>query len=212
MKMFKNLFSGKKEEPKEVKAEETKSQDAEKIEYEVAPDTKDIMDAVKKEVKNDTAELLAAQDAPRTEPLQGTEEEIGKQAEDGMKAMGFTPVTENALLKDYEAQDAEPQVGKWKPRIRGNDYCPCGSGKKFKKCCVSDTKKVDKFSKSMDIRIENAKTIRILKNIKIRSNKKAKKDEQMAEKVRKDQELAKAKKVLESETEKTIEKLEEIKI
>ena len=22
------------------------------------------------------------------------------------------------------------------PRIRGNDYCPCGSGKKYKKCCA----------------------------------------------------------------------------
>jgi SWIM/SEC-C metal-binding protein len=21
------------------------------------------------------------------------------------------------------------------PKISGNDYCPCGSGKKFKKCC-----------------------------------------------------------------------------
>ena len=21
------------------------------------------------------------------------------------------------------------------PRISGNDYCPCGSGKKFRKCC-----------------------------------------------------------------------------
>ena len=23
------------------------------------------------------------------------------------------------------------------PRISGNDYCPCGSGKKYKKCCAA---------------------------------------------------------------------------
>jgi preprotein translocase subunit SecA len=27
------------------------------------------------------------------------------------------------------------KVVKAPPRITGNDYCPCGSGKKYKKCC-----------------------------------------------------------------------------
>jgi len=33
--------------------------------------------------------------------------------------------------------DAPPVAAKPKlpPKISGNDYCPCGSGKKFKKCC-----------------------------------------------------------------------------
>ena len=31
---------------------------------------------------------------------------------------------------------AEPaKAAKAPPRITGNDYCPCGSGKKYKKCC-----------------------------------------------------------------------------
>jgi SWIM/SEC-C metal-binding protein len=28
------------------------------------------------------------------------------------------------------------RVVKAPPRITGNDYCPCGSGKKYKKCCA----------------------------------------------------------------------------
>ncbi len=36
------------------------------------------------------------------------------------------------LLRDVRpnANAARPA-----PRVSGNDYCPCGSGKKFKKCC-----------------------------------------------------------------------------
>jgi SWIM/SEC-C metal-binding protein len=28
------------------------------------------------------------------------------------------------------------KAAKAPPRITGNDYCPCGSGKKYKKCCA----------------------------------------------------------------------------
>ena len=32
--------------------------------------------------------------------------------------------------------DAEPEAKpRLPPKISGNDYCPCRSGKKFKKCC-----------------------------------------------------------------------------
>ena len=32
--------------------------------------------------------------------------------------------------------EAKPEVKpRLQPRISGNDYCPCRSGKKFKKCC-----------------------------------------------------------------------------
>jgi len=35
---------------------------------------------------------------------------------------------------------AEPaKAAKAPPRITGNDYCPCGSGKKYKKCCGAAT-------------------------------------------------------------------------
>jgi SWIM/SEC-C metal-binding protein len=29
------------------------------------------------------------------------------------------------------------KAAKTPPRISGNDYCPCGSGKKYKKCCAA---------------------------------------------------------------------------
>ena len=28
-------------------------------------------------------------------------------------------------------------VAKAPPRVTGNDYCPCGSGQKYKKCCAA---------------------------------------------------------------------------
>ena len=40
-----------------------------------------------------------------------------------------------SLLKELaEAAPAKP-VGEKKPKIGRNDPCPCGSGKKYKKCC-----------------------------------------------------------------------------
>jgi SWIM/SEC-C metal-binding protein len=32
---------------------------------------------------------------------------------------------------------AEPPAPRAAPRIGRNDYCPCGSGKKFKNCCAT---------------------------------------------------------------------------
>ena len=32
-------------------------------------------------------------------------------------------------------QPAPVKVATAPPRVSGNDYCPCGSGKKYKKCC-----------------------------------------------------------------------------
>ena len=39
-------------------------------------------------------------------------------------------------LEKLLASDAKPQsrTPRLPPKISGNDYCPCGSGKKFKKC------------------------------------------------------------------------------
>ena len=142
---------------------------------------------VSKEESQIAEEALKAQDAPRTEPLQGTEAEIEKQAEDGMKTMGFTPVEENTMgftpveftpveeNKTIQVEKEEESYdGKWRPRIRGNDYCPCGSNKKFKKCCASDEQKVKHYEKTMDIKVANEKTTRRLRNEEIRATKKDK--------------------------------------
>ncbi len=41
-----------------------------------------------------------------------------------------------AMMKDYEAKAAQPTtVQREGPKVGRNDPCPCGSGKKFKKCC-----------------------------------------------------------------------------
>lgn len=31
-----------------------------------------------------------------------------------------------------------PSVNPGRPKVGRNDLCPCGSGKKFKKCCLGD--------------------------------------------------------------------------
>ena len=36
------------------------------------------------------------------------------------------------LMRMEEKPEAKPRLP---PKISGNDYCPCRSGKKFKKCC-----------------------------------------------------------------------------
>jgi uncharacterized protein YecA (UPF0149 family) len=36
------------------------------------------------------------------------------------------------LMRTEAEPEAKPRLP---PRISGNDYCPCRSGKKFKKCC-----------------------------------------------------------------------------
>ncbi len=44
---------------------------------------------------------------------------------------------ENRLSEDntFRAAQAQPEKVDMKKRIGRNDACPCGSGKKFKKCC-----------------------------------------------------------------------------
>ncbi len=36
------------------------------------------------------------------------------------------------LMRTEARPETKPRLP---PKISGNDYCPCGSGKKFKKCC-----------------------------------------------------------------------------
>jgi uncharacterized protein YecA (UPF0149 family) len=38
------------------------------------------------------------------------------------------------LMRNEAKPEAKPRLP---PKISGNDYCPCRSGKKFKKCCGS---------------------------------------------------------------------------
>jgi len=122
-----------------------------------------------------TDDLLKAQDAPRAEPLRGTEAEIEKQAEEGMAKMGFKPAEEKGEVSAEKepVNVLKPRRDGFKPRIRGNDYCPCGSGKKLKKCCALDVKKLEKFQKFLDIQLVNAEATSRAKTIADREKKRA---------------------------------------
>jgi hypothetical protein len=82
-----------------------------------------------------------------SEQSQGTGDEIEQKATENMNENGFK----------------EDTSANFKPRIRGNDYCPCGSNKKFKKCCCLDEKRVNNFKKKYDIRLETNETVKKLK-------------------------------------------------
>ncbi len=49
---------------------------------------------------------------------------------------GFSEADREAAMQAQgEAQEAVKTIKRDKPKIRPNDPCPCGSGKKYKKCC-----------------------------------------------------------------------------
>lgn len=144
MKMWKKMFGGKKED-------------------------KFVED---KKIEMTAEEILKSQDAPRTEPIKGTEEEIGKQAEDGMKKMGFEPAEENKAVEAEKENIPTIRPNGFRPKIRGNDYCPCGSNKKFKKCCVLDQDKINKLSKNIDMQLLSVKATRHQKYMAMQDKKK----------------------------------------
>lgn len=86
-------------------------------------------------------------------------------------------ISENVTINkgDENKESSTVRVNVLLPRIRGNDYCPCGSNKKFKKCCSKDDEKIKMFSKKFNIRLitdkEEKKKIREEKK-KIRDGKK----------------------------------------
>jgi len=47
----------------------------------------------------------------------------------------------NHTFKQMEMPPTEAQMKRRPPRVGRNDPCPCGSGKKFKKCCWDKGKK-----------------------------------------------------------------------
>jgi len=92
--------------------------------------------------------------------------ETDTQVADSAKSVGVTAVEVN-----NKKTDNMPTI--LFPRIRGNDYCPCGSNKKFNKCCSKDTGKIRVFSEVMDIRLTNK---RLLSDIKMEGNRQERKE------------------------------------
>ena len=44
------------------------------------------------------------------------------------------------FFKKMKLQPTEQQLTRRPPKVGRNDPCPCGSGKKFKKCCLGSIK------------------------------------------------------------------------
>jgi len=41
------------------------------------------------------------------------------------------------VTKEMKIEPTESQMARRPPKVGRNDICPCGSGKKFKKCCLN---------------------------------------------------------------------------
>jgi len=46
----------------------------------------------------------------------------------------------NKFLKEMKVIPTEKQLARKPPKVGRNEPCPCGSGKKFKKCCLGSVK------------------------------------------------------------------------
>ncbi len=53
----------------------------------------------------------------------------------------YIKVTDQGLFfKKMKLEPTEQQLVRRPPRVGRNEPCPCGSGKKFKKCCLNSVK------------------------------------------------------------------------
>jgi SWIM/SEC-C metal-binding protein len=79
----------------------------------------------------------------RVQSIEEADEIVGLAQQRGWKVIvGVEPdqVEDLADLRNLMDAERTPQVGpRLPPKISGNDYCPCRSGRKFKKCCGAAT-------------------------------------------------------------------------
>ena len=75
----------------------------------------------------------------RVQSTEKAEEIVGFAQERGWKVIvGVEPdqIEDLSDLRKLMGTEAKPEIKpRLPPKISGNDYCPCRSGKKFKKCC-----------------------------------------------------------------------------
>ncbi len=54
------------------------------------------------------------------------------------KAFSFEELLgKNRFLKEMKVAPTKKQMVRKPPKVGRNELCPCGSGKKFKKCCLN---------------------------------------------------------------------------
>lgn len=77
--------------------------------------------------------VVRVQSPELAQEIIGLAQERGWQVIVGVEPDVFEDLTDlHKLMRTEEKPDVKPRLP---PKISGNDYCPCRSGKKFKKCC-----------------------------------------------------------------------------
>ena len=74
----------------------------------------------------------------RVQSTEKAEEIVGLAQERGWKVIAGVeadPIEDLSDLRKLMRTEAKPEVKPRLPKISGNDYCSCRSGKKYKKCC-----------------------------------------------------------------------------
>jgi len=78
--------------------------------------------------------VVRVRSAEKAEEIVDFARKRGWQVIVGVEPDNFEDITD--LEKLMRAADAMPEAKpRLPPKISGNDYCPCRSGKKYKKCC-----------------------------------------------------------------------------
>jgi uncharacterized protein YecA (UPF0149 family) len=81
--------------------------------------------------------IVRVQTCEKAQEIVGFAKERGWQVIVGVEPDKLEDISDLRQLMLTEAQlEIKPRLP---PKISGNDYCPCRSGKKFKKCCGAPT-------------------------------------------------------------------------
>ena len=77
--------------------------------------------------------VVRVQSAEKAQEIVSFAREHGWQVIVGVEPDNFEDVSDlHKLMRGEAKPETKPRLP---PKISGNDYCPCRSGKKYKKCC-----------------------------------------------------------------------------
>ena len=80
--------------------------------------------------------VVRVQSTEEAEEIVGLAQERGWQVIVGVEPDQLEDLSDLRKLMNAEVKpETKPRLP---PKISGNDYCPCRSGRKFKKCCGAD--------------------------------------------------------------------------
>lgn len=77
-------------------------------------------------------ELIGVYNSSKSITKEDMAEIVSKAIRDSAKEVK----TDNKLMNKIPLLPKKPKIKKEKPKPGRNDPCPCGSGKKYKKCCI----------------------------------------------------------------------------